>query len=200
MSYSIIGAGNVGRALAKAFARKGMDVTLASRRAPEDLASLTRETGPTVSAKTLQEALKADVILLAVPFRNYKAVAAAAETWQGKLVIDATNAYGVPVEEFGDRPSSAIIAESLPGASLVKAFNHLPAKILEQDPQVGNSRRVLFLASNSEDAIPKIAELVEKLGYAPVSLGRLDQGGLLVQARGNSWAPLIFQDLLKQDR
>ena len=139
MTYSIIGAGNIGKALAKAFARKGIEVTLASRRSPEELVSLTEGIGPTVSAKTLREALMADVVFLAIPFRNYKDVADSAEAWQGKLVIDVTNAYGVPVEELGNRPSSAVIAESLPGASLVKAFNHLPAKVLEQDPQWGTA-------------------------------------------------------------
>jgi 8-hydroxy-5-deazaflavin:NADPH oxidoreductase len=198
MDYAIIGAGKVGRALAKAFARKGIEVVLASRRSPEELAPVAKAIGPTVIAKSLQDAIKAEFIMLAVPFNNYQDVAKAAESWNGKTVIDVTNAYGVPPEKLGNRPSSAVIAQELPGAGLVKAFNHLPAEVLEQDPEVDGSRRVLFLSSDDEAATKRVADLVKQLGYAPVGLGKLAEGGLLVQAQGNSWAPLIFQDLFKR--
>ena len=91
-----------------------------------------------------------------------------------------------------------MIAEALPGAGLVKAFNHLPAEILEEDPNVGGRRRVLFLSSDDEKATAKVAELVKELGFAPVVLGKLAEGGLLIQARGKSWAPLVFQDVFKR--
>ncbi len=81
----------------------------------------------------------------------------------------------------------------------MKAFNHLPAEILAQDPELDGDRRVLFLSGDQEDATAKVAELVSKLGYAPVSLEKLNEGGLLVQARGNSWAPLISKDLFKKE-
>ena len=198
MTYAILGAGNVGKALAKAFARKGINVALASRRSPKELAPVAKEIGPTVVPKSMQDAVQADVIVLAVPFNTYADVAKAAESWQGKLVIDATNAFGVSPEELGGRPSSAVIAEALAGAAVVKAFNHLPAAVLAQDPQIGETRRVLFLSSDSEEATQQVSAIVKELGYAPVALGKLAEGGLLVQARGNSWAPLIFQDLLKK--
>ncbi len=59
-------------------------------------------------------------------------------------------------------------------------------------------RRVLFLSSDDADAAARVATIVKQLGYAPVMLGRLAEGGLLVQAQGSSWAPLIFQDLMKK--
>jgi predicted dinucleotide-binding enzyme len=33
----------------------------------------------------------------------------------------------------------------------------------------------------------QIGALAENLGFAPIKLGGLSEGGLLVQARGNSW-------------
>jgi 8-hydroxy-5-deazaflavin:NADPH oxidoreductase len=198
MTYAIIGAGNVGRALAKAFARKGIEVALASRRPPEELAPIAKAIGPSIIPKSLQDAVKAEIVLLAVPFNTYQDVAKAAENWKGKTVIDATNAYGVSPEKLGNRPSSAVIAEALPGAGLVKAFNHLPAAVLEEDPDTGSGRRVLFLSSDDDKANGRVADLVKQLGFAPVGLGRLAEGGLLIQARGNNWAPLIFQDLFKR--
>ena len=68
MSYAIVGFGKIGQALAHAFARKNIDVTVASRRPPEALAPEARAIGPMVVAKSLRDALKADTIILAVPF------------------------------------------------------------------------------------------------------------------------------------
>src|SRR5213082_3340901 len=94
MSYAIVGFGAVGQALARAFARKNIDVTVASRRSPEDLAPQARAIGPTVAAKSLQEALKADTIFLAVLFDQHLDVAKALPSWKGKTIIDVTNAFG----------------------------------------------------------------------------------------------------------
>ena len=198
MSYAIIGAGKVGQALARAFARKEIEVALASRRPPEALAPVAKAIGPTVIPSSLQDALRADLILLAVPFWAHKDIAKAAERWQGKIIIDITNAYGVPPEELGNLPSSVVISQALAGAKLVKAFNHLPAEILAEDPNINGNRRVLFLSGDDQSATSQVAALVERLGFTPVDLGKLAEGGLLIQARGNAWAPLIFQDLFKQ--
>jgi 8-hydroxy-5-deazaflavin:NADPH oxidoreductase len=200
MSYAILGAGKVGQALATAFARKGIEVAIASRRPVEALAPVAKAIGPTVVPKTLRDAVKAEIIFLAVPFETHKEIAKVAQSWQDKIVIDATNAYGVSPEELGNLPSSVVVSQALPGASLVKAFNHLPAKTLAEDPNVDGERRVVFLSSDDQSAGDKVAKLVERLGFAPVWLGRLAEGGLLVQARGNSWAPLIFQDLFKKEK
>jgi predicted dinucleotide-binding enzyme len=161
---------------------------------------MARELGDKVVPLTLQAALEADVIILAVPFRAHRDVARAAANWKGKVVIDATNAYGVPLSELDGLPSSAIVAKAFPGASLVKAFNHLPAKVLAENPVSAGGRRVIFLSSDDEAASATVAALVERLGYAAVSLGRIAEGGQLVQARDKSWAPLIFQDLFRKER
>ena len=198
MNYSIIGFGKVGQAIAKAFARKGIEVAVASRQAPEVHAPLAMAIGPTTIPKSLSDALTADIIILAFPFDGYQDFAKATDRWQGKIVIDATNAFGIPPEDLGNLPSSVVISHALPGARLVKAFNHLPAATLAEDPYAKGERRVLFLAGDDESATARVAALAEELGFAPVGLGRLAEGGLLVQARGRTWAPLIFQDLFKK--
>ncbi|SEK35444.1 hypothetical protein SAMN04487787_101590 [Kosakonia sacchari] len=197
MSYSIIGFGAVGQALARAFARQNIEVTVASRRAPEALAPQAHAIGSVVLPWTLQDALQADVIFLAVPFAEHMTVARLLANWQGKTIIDVTNAYGVPVEELGGLPSSSVIARAFAGANVVKGFNHLPAGLLAADPNIEGGHRVVFLSSDDDNAVPPVAVLAERLGFAPVWLGKLAEGGALVQARGNTWAPLIFQDLVK---
>lgn len=199
MSYAIIGFGNIGQALAKAFARNGIEVTVATTRDPESFAADAAAIGPKVIAKTLAGAIKADVIFLAVRFEAHPDVAKALPTWQGKTIIDVTNAYGVSPEDMGGQPSSKFVAQAFRGARLVKGFNHLGAAVLAQDPAVHGGRRAVFLASDDDDAAAEIGTLAENLGFAPIKLGGLSEGGLLVQARGKSWGHLIFKDLVKFD-
>jgi 8-hydroxy-5-deazaflavin:NADPH oxidoreductase len=197
MSYAIIGSGKAGNALATAFSRKQISVAIASRRSPEALAPIAKAIGPTIIPKSLQEAVKAEIVLLAIPFGTQKEIAKAAESWAGKIVIDVTNAYGVAPGELDNLPSSVVISQAFPGAKLVKAFNSLAAEVLAEDPNVKGGRRVVFLSSDDEGAAARVATLVEQLGFAPVQLGKLAEGGLLVQARGKTWAQLIFQDFVK---
>ncbi len=200
MSYAIVGFGKIGQALAHAFARKNINVTVASRRPPEELAPQARAIGPTVFAKSLQEALKADTIILAVPFGEHREVAKALPNWEGKTIVDVTNAFGVPPEDLDGLPSSAFVAKAFTGAKLVKGFNHLGAAILATDPIVEGGHRVVFLSSDDEDAITPVADLAKQLGFAPVKLGTFNEGGALVHARGKTWGRLIFQDLFKKEQ
>src|SRR5450830_656655 len=164
MSYAIIGFGNIGQALAKAFARSGIEVSVASTRDPKSFASAAAAIGPQIIPKTLAEAVKADIIFLAVRFESHPDV-----------------------------------AKAFTGAVLVRGFNHLGAAVLGQDPAVQGGRRVVFLASDDDGAAEKIGALAQQLGFSPIQLGGLSEGGLLVQARGNSWGHLIFKDLVKFD-
>src|SRR5246127_3636713 len=200
MSYAIVGFGKTGQALAHAFARNNINVTVASRRTPEELAPQARVIGPTVIAKSMQEALKADTIMLAVPFGEHPEVARALPSWKGKTVIDAMNSFPVPPEELDGLPSSAFLPKSFTGAKLVKGFNHLAAATLAADPVVEGGHRVVFLSSDDEDAIAPVAALAKQLGFAPVKLGKLNEGGALVHARGRTWGQLIFQDLFKKEQ
>lgn len=200
MSYAIVGFGAVGQALARAFARKNIEVAVASRRPPEALAPQARAIGPTVVAKSLRDAVEADTIILAVPFGEHREVAKALPNWEGKTVIDATNTFGVLPEELDGLPSSAFVAKAFTGAELVKGFNHLVAATLAADPIVEGGHRVVFLSGDDEDAIAPVAALAKQLGFAPVKLGKLNEGGALVHACGRTWGRLIFQDLFKKEQ
>ena len=158
-----------------------------------------RRIGPSVVPAALQDAIKAETIILAVPFWEHREVAKALASWQGKTIIDTTNAFGVPIEDLSGLPSSAFIAKAFPGAKVVKGFNHLPARLLAADPNVTGGRRIVFLSSDDEGALTQVTALAGELGFAPIGLGKLEDGGALVQARGNTWGQLIFQDLFKKE-
>ncbi|MFE2716516.1 NADPH-dependent F420 reductase [Streptomyces mirabilis] len=190
--YAIIGTGNIGSALAILFDRAGIDVSIANTRGPESIP----EFGTTVHAVTLEEALESDVIFIAIPFLAVEDFGKKLPNWDGKIVIDTTNAYYAPNAEavLKGRLSSDFAAEALPGAVIVKAFNQLPAKTLAAKNPSAQSKRVLFVSSNSEDASTEVARLVEQLGLAAVELGRIDEGGRLIQAPN----ALVLRNLVEQ--
>lgn len=195
--YAIVGFGPIGQALAKAFARNGLEVAVATTREPASFAAAAAAIGPEVIPTTLAEAVQADILFLAVRFEAHSAVAKALPTWQGKTIVDVTNAYGVPLEKLGGLPSAQVVAQAFLGGKLVKGFNHLGAAKLGQAPPAHGGRRVVFLASDDEGAAAEVGALAEKLGFAPINLGGLAEGGRLVQAHGTTWGHLIFKDLVK---
>ncbi len=199
MSYAIIGFGHIGQALAKKFASKNIEVAVATKRDPESLASAAAGIGPTVIPKRLSEAVKADTIFVAALFGAHWEVAKTLPSWNGKTIVDVTNAFGVPPEQLDGLPSSKAVAKLYTGAKLVKGFNHLGAAVLDQEPAVHGGKRVVFLSSDDDGAAEEIGKLAETLGFAPVYLGGLSEGGMLVQARGNTWGHLIFEDFVKFD-
>jgi predicted dinucleotide-binding enzyme len=197
MNYSIIGSGNVGTALARLFARKKINVAIANSRGPKTLASLTKELGPSVVPKSVQDAYEAALIFLAVPFPAHKDVAKQFKTWKGKIVVDVTNALDVAPKDLGGRLSSEIVSKAFVGSRLVKAFNHLPAAQLGTNPSRKGKRQVVFVSSNDADASATVAKVATRLGFAPIELGRLDQGGVPLHALNGEPAGLMFQNVEK---
>ena len=108
MKFSIIGSGEIGAALARAFAHKKIEVAIANSRGPATLASLTEELGPEVVPQSVQDACQADMIFLAVPFSAHQDVAKQLRQWNGKIVVDMTNAFHVAPAEMGSLLSSEI--------------------------------------------------------------------------------------------
>jgi 8-hydroxy-5-deazaflavin:NADPH oxidoreductase len=193
MTYAIIGSGHIGSAIAGQFARAGIEAVIANTRGPESLADLVATMHGKVKALSLKEALQADIIFLAIPFPALREFASAAGNLAGKLVIDATNAH----IDIGNRLSSDLVTEALPGAVIVKAFNQLSAPILASDPFAHGGRRVVFVSSNEATASAKVAELASRLGFAPIQLGRLNEGGRLLQFVGG---PLVLHNLIEIQR
>jgi predicted dinucleotide-binding enzyme len=184
MKYAIIGTGNCGTALAEAFADHAVAVTIANTRGPESVKSLATDLGPTVTPAAIGDALKADVILAAVPFLNMRELGAQLGDWTGKVVVDTTNAFLLPSvdEVLNGRLTTDINAELFHGAEMVKAFNQTPAGQLNRKVAPQPGKRVVFIASNSPTASATIADLASQIGFAPVEVGRIDEGGVLVQA------------------
>jgi predicted dinucleotide-binding enzyme len=171
----------IGGTLGTLFAKAGHQVALSNSRGPDSLRELVEGIGPNAHAATVDEAaLFGEVVLLAVPFRTPEALPSA-ETVAGKVVIDAMNPYGESgVMDLGDSTSSEETAKRLPDARVVKAFNTLYYKLLQDEGRPEGDvqdRLAVFLAGDDEEAKAVVSKLIEGIGFAPVDTGSLREGG-----------------------
>lgn len=198
-SIGIIGAGNIGRAIAAALARKGIAATISDSRGPETLAELVAPLGSSITAGTRAEAASKDIVFVAVNWSKLHAAMGDLPDWKGRIVVDANNPIESPLfqpADLGGRTSSAVFAEFVPGARVVKAFNHLLAAVLAGDPTSEGGRRVLFYSGDDAAAKAEIGALIERLGFFGIDLGDLAVGSSLVQFPGG---PLPAHNLVKFD-
>ncbi len=198
MTIGIIGSGALGSNVARALAKKGLNAIIANKRGPQSLTELVNDLGPTITAGTVAEAAAADVVLLAMPWAALEDVLTSLPDWNNRIVIDGTNpvlfldqnspdatdpsnplaAYGIKAVDLGGRDSSAIVAEMVPGARLVKAFNHLDVNVLPHADAAGG-QRVLFYSGDDADAKGQVRAILETTGFFAVDLGTLAVGGPL---------------------
>jgi 8-hydroxy-5-deazaflavin:NADPH oxidoreductase len=197
MTMGIIGAGAIGTALARVLIRAGIKATISNSRSPDSLKDLVRELGPSIKAGTREEAARADIVFVAVNWTKLPAAMAGLPDWKGRIVVDANNPIEAPLfkpADLGGRVSSQVFAGLVPGARVVKAFNHLRAELLATDPRSDGGQRVLFYSGDDTAAKAEIAALIERLGFAGIDLGSLEVGGRLAQFPGG---PLPNQNLVK---
>jgi NADPH-dependent F420 reductase len=175
MKVAIIGAGNVGTALATSIARAGHEVIITSRD-PDDAAEAAAATGARVVGSNATAAAEADVVIPAVGFAALPEVAAEiAEPAAGKPVVDVTNrmSYGEAGPDMDTTSSNAEeVAAMLPKSPVVKAFNTLFASH-QTEPTADGVQLDGFVAGDDPAAKAKVLELVRSLGLRPIDVGPL---------------------------
>ena len=175
MKVAIIGAGNVGTALATSIARAGHDVIITSRD-PGDAASTAAATGSRVAETNAAAAAEADVVIPAVAFRDVpEVVAEIAGAAAGKPVVDVTNriGFGASGPEMDTTSSNAeALAELLPGSPVVKAFNTLFAGNTANPQAFGFQLDSLF-ATDDDAAKDAVCGLSTSIGFRPIHVGPL---------------------------
>lgn len=190
-TIGFIGLGRIGKALAEKSVQAGNRVLLSNRRGPDSLTSYVAELGPLAAAGTVAEAAQAEVVFLAVRWVDISQALQGLANWADRIVIDTNNpilADGTFVD-LGERTSSELVAAQVPGARVVKAFNSLLAAWIEDEPRQPAGKRVVFVSGDDTDAKHTVKELITAMGFAPVDLGGLVEGGRLQQA-GNPLAAL----------
>ena len=177
MNIGVIGSGNIGANAARLFAAAGHRVAISNSRGPETLEGLVEEIGPGVRAATVEEAAGfGEVVMEAIPFGRYRSLPA--EKLSGKVFITASNYYPARdgALDFGGRASSELVAEHLPDARVVKAFNTIYFVRLRNNGRPGaplEEREVIFVSGDDEEAKGIVSGLIEDIGFAPVEAGTL---------------------------
>ncbi len=188
MDIGVIGSGNIGGTVARLLAQAGHQVVVSNRRGPASLADLVDSIGPNARAATVEDASRfGDVVFLAVPWRTPEALPPA-ELVDGKVVVDAMNPYSESFGIIDTSPTSAseMTAERLPGARLVKGFNTmLAATLASGGGKPPGERLVLFVSGDDAEAKAVVSGLVEDIGFAPIDLGTLAEGGRRQQPGGD---------------
>ncbi len=176
ITLGLIGSGNIGSQLARLATGLGHVVVLSNSRGPETLVDLVTELGDLARAGTPTEAAEAgDVVVASVPLHAVGSLPA--DALAGKVVVDTTNYYWqrdghVAELDAEELTSSELVQRHLPGARVVKAFNHITAADLtgHAAPAGTAGRRALVVGGDDADARAQVARLVDALGFDPVEL------------------------------
>ncbi|MCD5002004.1 NADPH-dependent F420 reductase [Enterococcus saccharolyticus] len=199
----ILGAGKLGTALARLAVEAGYEVLIAGSGAVDKIALTIEVLVPGAKALTAKEvAAQADIILLALPLSKYQMLPK--EELSEKIVIDAMN-YWWEVDGKENtisnlqRSSSEVIADFLAESDIVKAFNHMGYHDIESEAhKQGATRKVIAYATDKDDAGKQVAQMIQKLGFTPLSIGPLKEGIMLEPGSSLFGANLTEEDFLAE--
>ncbi|GAB4027479.1 NADPH-dependent F420 reductase [Spirosoma koreense] len=197
MTIGILGAGNIGKALAGHLSEAGHQVLLSNSKGPDSLSELATQLGANVRPVWAAEASKAELVILSVPWPKVKEVVGEVPDWTGKIVIDTTNHIlsmsPFTLEDLQGKTSGEVVAGLLPGAHVVKAFNTLGSAVLASNPVSSAGNRVIVLSGDDKAAKKTVAELISSMGFSSIDLGTLHEGGKLQDMGGS----LSIVDLIR---
>jgi predicted dinucleotide-binding enzyme len=184
MIIGILGAGRMAQMLVPKLVSGGHRVILTNSKGPETLRPLVQQFGSSVSAATpSQMVAQSDVVILATRWDQTPAAVAGAGPWTGKIVIDTTNNRSGPRPEdlidIGDRGSSEVVAEKIPGARVVKTFNYEPIPVFAAGLPAEGDSGAIFMSGDDAQAKAVVAQLIHDIGGEAIDAGSLREGGRL---------------------
>jgi len=196
MILGIIGAGNVGGALGKSWAKAGHKIKFGVRN-PDDPKhrGLLDACGPNASACTNSEAaVFGEVIVLATPWDATEAAILECGNLAGKVLVDCTNPLkftpgtGLELAVGHTTSGGEMVAQRAPGARVVKCFNTYGFENFANAsyPKYNGLKPVMFLAGDDADAKRKVAQLAADIGFQPLDTGDLKIARLL-EPTGMLW-------------
>ncbi len=174
MKIAIIGAGNVGRALATSATRAGHAVTVSDRN-PQEAQAVAQAAGARAAGSTAEALRDAEAVVLAAPYAAVEAIVReAGHALDGKILIDVTNRLNVenPPAAMDGTSNAEQIQAMAPSARVVKAFNTAFAA-RQENPTVDGIQADGYVAADDEDAKKRVLDLVGSIGFRPIDLGGL---------------------------
>jgi hypothetical protein len=194
MQIAILGAGNVGLALARALTRRGSVVTLGVPE-PAKYEGAVAALGPLARLKPTAEAIAgAELVILAVPHAAVADIAGSRSDWGGRILVDATNplAPGLAGLTVGTTTSAAEqLASQAVGARVVKAFNTTGAENMADSAYAGGLP-LMPVCGDDADARQRVLALATQLGFDAVDFGPLSAARYL-EPFAMAWIHLAFR-------
>lgn len=187
MKIAIIGAGNVGGTLGTAWAARGHQIVFGVLNVNEDkVTRLISDIKGRAAATGIPDAVgQCDVVVLAAHWQGIHETLQSAGSLAGKLVIDAMNPLEMSpafLEKgllLGHTTSAGEqVAQWLPGAKVVKAFNTIGAQNMA-NPKFGGQSATMFICGDDQDARKIVKQLSDELGFETVDAGPLKIARLL---------------------
>ena len=176
MKIGIIGSGNIGSGLGKIWAQKGHRIIFSFSRNQGKLKALADSVANASAGSPAEAVQQSEVILLSVRWGNLKEVLDKAGPLKGKIVIDCTNPLKPDLSELalGHTTSAAEeIANMVPGAKVVKAFNSVFADIYHSESRLFGSRMATMFYCGDDGAKTIVARLIRETGFEPIDAGPL---------------------------
>ena len=210
MNVGIIGSGNMGANMGKAWAAKGHKVLFSFSRDAAKLRAVTEAAGPAARCGTTAEAVAfGDVILLAVPWGAVTEALKAARTINGKVLFTCVNCLKPDLSGLavGTTTSAAEkIANLVPGAKVVEAIPPMAQILAADSRRLGGQQISTFYCGDDADAKAAVASLLRDLDLEPVDAGELTSarfiepaGMLVVQlGYGMGLGPNVAMKLLRK--
>jgi predicted dinucleotide-binding enzyme len=182
---AVLGAGHTGPVIARVATEAGYRLSIAASGDPEQIELITMVLAPGAEPRWAADAIRdADIVVLAIPLHRFANLDPA--PLAAKIVVDTMNYWpptdGVqPAFEDPRHGSSEIVQQRLAGSTVVKTLNHIGYHELDEDrrPRGHAERRALGVAGDDPTAVALVAEVIDRIGYDPVQLGRLRDGRLL---------------------
>lgn len=186
MNLLILGAGNMGSALARRFTTAGHSVRIAATTL-DKARSVAASIPGAIAVDAAGSAADADVIILATPFEGAVEALRSAAPREGSTVIDITNPLTPDYSglTIGHNTSAAeAIAAAVPGVEVAKAFNTLFAQVLNDGARFGDAIAPTFVASDSARAKATATALAESIGFDVIDAGPLKNARYLEPLAG----------------
>jgi len=183
MKIAVIGAGNVGGALGRGWSKSGHSIIFGVRDLNKpDLKALCAQIGATAAAPA-DAARHGDVVVLALPWSVAENAIKALGDLKDKVVIDSMNPLAMKDGALGlergyTTSGGETVASWLPGAKVVKTFNQVGAEMMMAGDRF-ETRPVMFLAGDDDNAKSTVARLVGELGFEALDAGALKQARIL---------------------
>jgi NADPH-dependent F420 reductase len=200
MNIGILGTGKMGAGLGKLWAEVGHRVCFGSRDREKARALAYHVESEAVGGSYAEAVAFGEVIILAVPWTTAEDTVKALAPFDGRILVDITNPWGDTPDKLAIGHTTSAgeqIALWAPDAKVVKAFNHVFYKILE-NPDFAGGQAGLFLAGDDAPSKAIVAELGREIGFSPFDAGLLNKARLL-EPLAALWVTMAFDQSVGED-